>query len=290
MSPKSDILIKLEKDYKSLEQIIQPYRWSNSSSNKIQACFESIRKSLNAMHAELITDLSRGLPRTDLVKGSLVPDNSKANMGMYQGLAKHCIDRISRAYKEEDQYMLDSAIEDTIDLGKLADRLNDPEFDEGDGDESPKPKTISPYFQELLFDEPPQPPTRFQCEKTDPKCVQEFIKNEPPDNPFESTFMKHLKGKKFIRIEDIPHIANDFHGYKGTLLSFHYDNGIPRDKTFNLKTEVCLFYNDNNSLVTINHRGEEIAYNLSAVSHIMIEVGMQCQVWYYDLDSANWDK
>ncbi len=290
----NNLLLKLAVDLQALDAVIQPYKWSNRSKDNIQGLFKSMNETMT--EAEHFCDsmmLDKKNHGDAIIPTKLafpVPDRKHPNMGMWLGCAAYYIDKLTKAYKEHDTKSRDEAIYSLLDIAKAYDRELDPDtspYDMLTDEDLRSDSAKSEYWRKLKYpdDETPNPePTVWTFTDEDPECVRKLIRANEPDDPFESSYMKSLKGKKFIGAQDVSILGKGFKGFRGTLIQFKFDNGIPSDKTYTLHSELCLYFNDNDSLVTLNSSGEETAWSLDAVKDIMVEIGQLCQVWYYKLN------
>ena len=298
----NNILLKLAVDLQALDAVIQPYKWSNRSKNNIQDLFKSmndiITEGEHYCDSMMLDKKNHGDAFIPTKLAFPVPDSKHPNMGMWQGCAAYYIDKLTKAYKEDDIKSRDEAIYSLLDIAKAFDRELDPDtspYDMLTNEDLRSDSAKCDYWRKLKYpdDKTPDPePTVWTFTEDDPECVRKFIRENEPDNPFESSYMKSLKGKKFVQAYDISQngiipfgaLGKGFNGYRGTLLQFKFDNGIPSDKTYTVHTELCLYFNDNDSLVTLNSDGEETAWSLAGVKDIMLEIGQLGQVWYYKIN------
>jgi len=303
------LMLQLSIDIQALDAVIQPFKWSNNSKTKLQSIFKRMDKTLTEAESWCDRNLHEedqnseiefwdrnynnkkiSLPVTKL-KFS-VTDKLRPNTGLCEGCANHYIDMLTEAYESNDLKSRNDALYALIDIAKAMDREIDPEaepYDMLDDQHLRADSATHDYWRQLKYPEedivqenPEDPkPTLWTFEHDDPECVRKLIRSEGPDDPFESSYMKSLKGKKFIRACDVVCVGRGFVGFRGCLIQFQFDNGIPADQTYTTHTELCLYFNDNDSLITLNQKGEETAWSVDAIKDIMVEIGQFCQVWYY---------
>ncbi len=153
----SGYLQELGKLMTDLDQVIQPYKWSNSSAQKIQATFKEMNLVVSQAEKHMITYwmymqeklgkafdnylLTHGISNTQIqhaVKSVVmrptrlkfkVPMEGRANKGMWEACSCYYIDKLTQAAVDMDREAYEAAILDLIDIGRAYDREMDADHD-----------------------------------------------------------------------------------------------------------------------------------------------------------------
>lgn len=182
-------MLDLSKKLHELDTVIQPYKWSNSSAEKIQQIFKEMNVIMDNVNewlqenVEGALDVSGSIPEVSLQKSNKgrpkgstnkprpflkatelhfpVPDMNRPNMGMWEGCSAYYIDKLTKAYVDRDKVKADESIYGLIDIGKAFDRELDPKTSAEDmlKDEDLRADSAkADYWRKLKYpDDTPEP-------------------------------------------------------------------------------------------------------------------------------------
>jgi len=132
------VMLQLSKQMEELDKVIQPYKWSNSSAEKIRSIFDEMNNIVDRGE-KLATGTyairSKGRPKgsknkpKEIAPTKLefpVPDEKRPNQGLWEGCVAYYLDALTKAISEKDERNFHDAIYSLIDVGKAYDREMDP--------------------------------------------------------------------------------------------------------------------------------------------------------------------
>lgn len=140
-------ILELSAQIRELQTVIEPYKLRNSSAARIQKIFKEINDIMvqvnDWMEHNIGEDIRPVNKRTKTIFTCCdrekrdnvlpthvhfkVPDPKRANMGLYEGCSAYYIDKLTKAYVNNDQQEANNAIYSLLDIGKAYDREMDPE-------------------------------------------------------------------------------------------------------------------------------------------------------------------